>query len=310
VALEDFYDRNPKTIASFQAGTLIIDQRACHLCMRVNDLPKHDSQAPLSGMYLIYCNCVNQKSGKSMQIVAAMTQGEINNLSVGKNGVFYDNDGLDYDASIFKIIDNPISIRQAFWTPYRKMSKWIEEKINKSAAEKDAAVMGDMTAKGDGLLAKGEGDAAPKPAFDIAKFAGIFAAIGMAIGMIGTMLVSVAHGWITLTWWQQILVLVGIILIISAPSMVMAWLKLRRRNLAPVLNANGWAVNADAIISVPFGRTLTDQVRFPFTKDPLKKGMSTWAKWLLAIGIILLIIAIVCVILYLLGFCFCCCCFH
>ena len=310
VALEDFYDRNPQTMASFQAGTLIIDQRACHLCMRVNDLPKHDTQAPLSGMYLIYCNCMNQKSGKSMQIVAAMTQGEINNLSVGKNGVFYDNDGLDYDASIFKIIDNPISIRQAFWTPYRKMSKWIEEKINKSAAEKDAAVMGDMTAKGDGLLAKGEGDAAPKPAFDIAKFAGIFAAIGMAIGMIGTMLVSVAHGWITLTWWQQILVLVGIILIISAPSMVMAWLKLRRRNLAPVLNANGWAVNADAIISVPFGRTLTDQVRFPFTKDPLKKGMSTWAKWLLAIGIILLIIAIVCVILYLLGFCFCCCCFH
>ena len=310
VAFEDFYDHNPATIASFQAGTLIIDQRACRFCVRVNDLPKHDSQAPLSGMYLLYCNCVNQKTGKQMQIVAAMTQGEISNLSVGKNGVFYDNDGLDYDASVFKIIDNPISIRQAFWTPYRKLSKWIEEKINKSAAEKDAAVMGDMTAKGEGLMAKGEGEAAPKPAFDIAKFAGIFAAIGMALGMIGTMLVSVAHGWITLTWWQQILVFVGILLLISGPSMVMAWLKLRRRNLAPVLNANGWAVNADAIISVAFGRTLTEQVRFPITKDPFKKGMSTWAKWLLALGIIIFIIAIVCVILYLLGFCFCCFCFH
>ena len=32
VTLEDFYDNNPETIASFQAGTLIIDQRACHLC--------------------------------------------------------------------------------------------------------------------------------------------------------------------------------------------------------------------------------------------------------------------------------------
>ena len=309
VAFEDFYDHNPATIASFQAGTLIIDQRACHLCVRVNDLPKHDSQAPLSGMYLLYCNCENQQTGKKMQIVAAMTQGEISNLSVGKNGVFYDNDGLDYDASVFKIVDNPISIRQAFWTPYRKLSKWIEEKINKSAAEKDAAVMGDMTAKGENLTVKAEGEA-PKPAFDIAKFAGIFAAIGMALGMIGTMLVSVAKGWITLTWWQQILVFVGMLLLISGPSMVMAWLKLRRRNLAPVLNANGWAVNADAIISVPFGRTLTEQVRFPFTKDPFKKGMSTWAKWLLALGIIILIIAIVCVILYLLGFCFCCFCFH
>ncbi|MBQ5379040.1 MAG: hypothetical protein IIU10_02395, partial [Paludibacteraceae bacterium] len=309
VAFEDFYDHNPETIASFQAGTLIIDQRACRLCIRVNELPKHDAQAPLSGMYLLYCDCVNKKEGKKMQIVAAMTQGEIKNLSVGKNGVFYDNAGLDYDATVFKIIDNPISIRQAFWTPYRKLSKWIEEKINKSAAEKDAAVMGDMTSKGEGLMVKGEGEA-PKPAFDIAKFAGIFAAIGMALGMIGTMLVSVAQGWITLTWWQQILVFVGILLLISGPSMVMAWLKLRRRNLAPVLNANGWAVNADALISVPFGRTLTEQVKFPLTKDPFKKGMSTGAKWLLSLGIILLLVCLVCVILYLCGFCFHCFCFH
>ena len=251
VTLEDFYDNDQTTIASFEAGTLIIDQRACHLCVRVADLPKHDSQAPLSGMYLLYCNCVNQKTGKSMQIVAAMTQGEIKNLSVGKNAIFYDNDGLDYDASVFKIIENPISIMQAFWAPYRKLSKWIEDKINKSASEKDAEVMGDMTSKAENVKVDETGKES-KTAFDIAKFAGIFAAIGMALGMIGTMLVSVAKGWVTLTWWQQILVFCGILLIISGPSMVMAWLKLRRRNLAPVLNANGWAVNADAIISVPF----------------------------------------------------------
>ena len=267
ITLEDFYDDDESTIASFQAGTLIIDQRACHLCIRVQDLPKHDSQAPLSGIYLLYCNCENKKTGKTCQIVAAMTQGEIKNLSVGKNAVFYDNDGLDYDATVFKIIENPISIRQAFWTPYRKFAKWVEDKVNKSASETDAKVMGDMTASAE---AKAEGKEAPKPAFDIAKFAGIFAAIGMAIGMIGTMLVSVAKGWITLTWWQQLLVFVGILLLISGPSMIMAWLKLRRRNLAPVLNANGWAVNADAIISVPFGKKLTEQVAFPLVKKSHK----------------------------------------
>ena len=280
ITLEDFYDGNEATIASFQAGTLIIDQRACHLCIRVQDLPKHDSQAPLSGIYLLYCNCENKKTGKTCQIVAAMTQGEIKNLSVGKNAVFYDNDGLDYDATVFKIIENPISIRQAFWTPYRKLSKWIEDKVNKSASEKDAAVMGDMTAN---MEAKAEGKEAPKPAFDIAKFAGIFAAIGMAIGMIGTMLVSVAKGWITLTWWQQLLVFVGILLLISGPSMIMAWLKLRRRNLAPVLNANGWAVNADAIISVPFGKKLTEQVAFPIVKT---RRMKPWCAVLLVLSII------------------------
>ena len=273
VTLEDFYDLDKKTIASFQAGTLIIDQRACHLCIRVNDLPKHDTQAPLSGMYLLYCACVNKKTGKAMQIVVAMTQGEIKNLSVGKNAVFYDNDGLDYDATVTKIIDNPISIRQAFWTPYRKFSNWIEEKINNSAAEKDAKAFDNLTAKVETAKAEGAPAESPEPAFDIAKFAGIFAAIGMALGMIGTMLVSVAKGWVTLTWWQQIIVFVGILLLISGPSMVMAWLKLRRRNLAPVLNANGWAVNADAIISVAFGRTLTEQVAFPLVKAPkIKKN--------------------------------------
>ena len=308
VTLEDFYDGNDDTIASFQAGTLIIDQRACHLCMRVNDLAKHDAQAPLSGIYLLYCNCVNQKTGKSMQIVAAMTQGEIKNLSVGKNAVFYDNDGLDYDATVTKIIENPISILQAFWTPYRKFANWVEEKINKSAAEKDAKAFGDMTAKAD---AAADPNAEKKPAFDIAKFAGIFAAIGMALGMIGTALAAAAKGMSNFTWWQLLIVFVCILLVISGPSMIMAWLKLRRRNLAPVLNANGWAVNADALINVIFGRTLTEQAAFPVVPVPkVHKGMKTWAKWLLAICIILSVICIVCVILQALGFCFSCFCFH
>ncbi|MBQ7381443.1 MAG: phage holin family protein [Paludibacteraceae bacterium] len=269
VTLEDFYDNDDKTVASFQAGTLILDQRACKLCIRVNDLAKHDSQAPLSGMYLLYCNCENKKTGKKLQIVAAMTQGEIKNLSVGKNGIFYDNDGLDYDATVFKIIENPISIRQAFWTPYRKMAKWVEDKINKSAAEKDAKAFDDMTAKAD---AAADPNAEKKSAFDIAKFAGIFAAIGMALGMIGAALVSVAEGLKGLYWWQYVIIFVCILLVISGPSMIMAWMKLRRRNLAPVLNANGWAVNADSIISVPFGLKLTEQVRFPFTQNPAKKS--------------------------------------
>jgi len=309
VTLEDFYDRDEATVASFEAGTLIIDQRACKLCIRVHDMAKHDAQAPLSGMYLIYCNCVNQKTGKTAQIVAAMTQGEVNNLTIGKNAVFYDNDGLDYDATVTKIIDNPISILQAFWTPYRKFSKWIEEKINKSAAEKDAKAFGDLTAKADAAVA--DPKAEQPQAFDIAKFAGIFAAIGMALGMIGAALVSVAEGMSGFKWWQYVIVFVCILLVISGPSMVMAYLKLRRRNLAPVLNANGWAVNSDALISVLFGRSLTEQVAFPVVKLPKvkKAGMAAWKKWLIAISIILVIIGIVLCAWYLgcicIGPCFC-----
>ncbi|MBR4500003.1 MAG: hypothetical protein IKP11_05640, partial [Paludibacteraceae bacterium] len=213
----------------------------------------------------------------------------------------------DYDATVTKIIDNPISIRQAFWTPYRKLANWIEEKINKSAAEKDAKAFDDLTAKADAAAA--DPAAEKKPAFDIAKFAGIFAAIGMALGMIGAALVSVAEGMRGFHWWQYVIVFVCILLVISGPSMIMAYMKLRRRNLAPVLNANGWAVNADAIISVPFGRTLTEQVAFPIIKIE-KKGLKPWAKWLIALCVIAIILGIVCLVLHLCGFCWHCLCFH
>lgn len=301
VTFEDFYDTKKTNVASFQAGTLVIDQRACHLCIRVNDIAKHDVQAPLSGIYLIYCNCESKKLGKKMQIVAAMTQGEIKNLSVGKNAIFYDNAGNDYDATVTKIIDNPISIRQAFWTPYRKFGNWIQEKINKSAAEKDAKAFDDMKTQADSAA---DPNAPKKQAFDIAKFAGIFAAIGMALGMIGTALVEVAAGMKGFSWWQYLLILVCILLVISGPSMIMAWMKLRRRNLAPVLNANGWAVNADTIISVPFGVTLTEQVQFPLIKltDPFaKKGMPTWKKALIWIAVLIVLCAATAACLYYFG---------
>ena len=135
-------------------------------------------------------------------------------------------------------------------------------------------------------------ETAPAQPFDIAKFAGIFAAIGMALGMIGTALVSVAKGFAALTWWQGILVVIGILLFISGPSMVMAWLKLRRRNLAPILNANGWAMNASSIVNITFGGTLTETAHFPKIKmqDPFaKKKMAAWKRWLIVISSLLVL---------------------
>lgn len=308
VTLQDFYDLSDK-LGIFQAGTLMIDQRACHLCLRVTDMSKHDLQAGLSGMFLVYCDCENQTLKQKIQIVAAVTVGEVQNLTVGKNAVFYDRQGREWDATVYKIIDNPISIRQAFWTPYRKFGNWVTELINKRAAEKEQKQFENITTKVDEksqqMPAATDAPAEkPQPQkaqpFDIAKFAGIFAAFGMAIGAIGTMLVSIAKGWVVLTWWQQILVILGLLLLISGPSMLIAFLKLRRRNLAPLLNANGWAVNADAIINVLFGATLTDQAKYPVLKlkDPfVKEGMPAWQKWLIA-ALVVIVLAVGAWLLY------------
>ena len=292
VTLNDFYDKDKSVKAIFQSGTLIIDQRECKFCMKVNDAGKHSAAAAKSGMYLVYCDCTTKTKPGKLQIVAAVTVGDIGELVVGKNGIYYDNSGLEWDAVVTKIIDNPINISQSFWSPYRRMATAIENLINKSAADKDNKMMAKATANINAAPTKTAEEAkaaVATPPFDIAKFAGIFAAIGMAVGMIGTALASIFKGLFALSWWQIIMLFVGIILVISGPAMVMAWMKLRRRNIAPLLNANDWAVNAVAKISIPFGETLTEIAKYPKLKlqDPYaKKGMPSWAKWMISILLI------------------------
>ena len=295
VTFNDFYDKDKNLKAIFQCGTLIIDQRACKFCMKVTDTGKHSASAAPSGMYLVYCDCTTKTQAAKLQIAAAVTVGDIGALAVGKNGVFYDNQGVEWDAVITKIIDNPINISQSFWSPYRRMATAIENLINKSAADKDAKMMANATANINAAPTKTAEEAkaaAATPPFDIAKFAGIFAAIGMALGMIGTAVASIFKGLFALSWWQLIMLFVGIILLISGPAMVMAWLKLRRRNIAPLLNANGWAVNANSKISIPFGETLTEIAKYPKMKldDPFaKKGLKTWQKWSLTILLLVVV---------------------
>jgi hypothetical protein len=242
-----------------------------------------------------------------MTIVAAFTDGDFDNIDVGRNGVFYDRKGNDWDATIIKVIDNPISIRQAFWSPYRKVSKFINNQIEKFASAKEKEVdtatqsgVEKTAGKVDqGLNAPAQSAAAAPPIpFDIGKFVGIFAALSLALGAIGSALTSIFTGFFSLTWWKMPLAVFGIMIVISGPSMIIAWLKLRKRNLAPLLDANGWAVNARATINIAFGATLTHLASLPLNSrlnliDPFARKRNPWIPVLLiitalAVGVLLL----------------------
>ncbi len=255
VVLADFYD--PERKAIFQAGRLYIDQRSTDLCVKVAGPSPEISS--LSGMYILYCSCVSEKLGKSFNIAAVLTDGDVDGLREGKNAVFYDRDGNDYTAKVVAIVDNPISIRQAFWAPYRKLARMINDRIDKKAAEKNEKSMSGLTSAAD-TATEGKAPAVP---FDIGKFAGIFAAIGMAVGLVGAALAGVVSALMGITFWQILLILGVLMLLISGPSMFIAWRKIRRRDLGPVLNANGWAINAAALVRAKFGKTLTSLAQFP-----------------------------------------------
>ncbi len=279
----DFYGRKDKAI--FQAGTLYLDQRSCDLCLSVDDVGKHAAMAGMAGTYLAYCDCVRKGSGEKLSIVAAFTGGDSDNLIVGRNGIFYDRKGRDWDATITKIVDNPISIRQAFWSPYKKLVRMIEERAAKQAAAADASSNAQLTAAANAPVAPA-GPAAPaapaKPAFDPS----VIALLSLALGTLAAAFAGLLGFLGKFEAWQVPLVVIGIMLVISAPSMAIAWLKLRKRNLGPILDANGWAVNAKAKVNVPFGGALTGVAALPpgatfGAADQYAEKPSVWPKLLL-----------------------------
>lgn len=282
VAFKDFYTRQGK--ATFQVGTLYLDGRSCELCVAVSDAAKHAALAGLSRICLIYCDC--RRGAEKTQVAAAFTAGDADQLMVGRNGVFYDRQGRDWDATITKIVDHPISLRQAFWSPYKKLARMVGEQLQKIAASKAAAVDGNIAATADIGKKLQAPAASAKPApFDVAKFAGIFAAIGLAVGALGTALAAMVTGIIALKWWQMPLALGGLMLAVSGPSVVMAWFKLRARNLGPILDANGWAINARARINIPFGTSLTRLAQLPegserSVADPYAEKETPWSSYL------------------------------
>jgi hypothetical protein len=294
VSFREFYSGKKKAI--FQVGTLYLDGRSCELCIKVEDVNAHAAYSNSSGVCLAYCQLERNGGTEKMSIAAAFTAGDSDFLMVGRHGIFYDRKGQDWNATIVRISDHPISIRQAFWSPYKKLSKMIGEQMQKLAASKANAVenkMATTVANAPNTVAAAPAPAVVpvKPPFDVGKFAGIFAAIGLAIGAIGGILATVVGGVLSLELWQIPLAMIGLMLTISLPSMVLAWFKLKRRNLGPILDACGWAINARVLINIPFGTSLTALPVLPSGAhrslvDPYAEEKSVWPYVLVVIAII------------------------
>jgi len=291
VSFRDFY--SPDQLGLFEAGTLFLDGRSMRLCLQVDSVADHAKMAHLAGTFLLYCDCIRRSGADHMSIVAAVTAGDADQLMVGRHGVFYDRAGDEWDAVVVRMIENPISVSEAFWSPYKRIGRMVASQLEKLASARDKAVETKAaTTVTDVVKEQKPADKPAAPPFDIAKFAGIFAAMGLAIGALGTAIATVIAGFLALPLWEIPLVIAGAVLLVSGPSMLLAWLKLRKRSLGPLLDANGWAVNTHASISLPFGATLTKVAVLPAGShrsllDPFaQKSRSGW--WLVLLLVVLL----------------------
>lgn len=300
VSFADFYRRKP---AAFQAGTLYLDARSCELTVDVADTAAHAALAGMAKTYLAYCECRRKNEKGELQkknIVAAFTAGDVDFLFVGRNGIFYDRQNNDWDATITKIIENPTSIGQAFFSPYKKFVRMVEEQIAKRATAKEGEVTANLDARAAELVTKPTTAAASltnKPAdaaMDKKMDVGTVAALGVALGSISTVLVAIFGKFVEMGPWIPV-GLLGLILAISGPSMLIAWLKLRERTLGPILDASGWAINGRMKINLPLGRSLSQLAKTPANarrsfQDPYAAPSPT--RWLWPVLMLIVIAAV------------------
>ncbi len=291
VNFADFY--SPERYAVFQAGTLFVDSRSTELCVRVGG---PNALAAMSKVYIAYCEC--KRAGEPPQVIAAcITQGDSDYLFVGRHGLFYDRAGRDWDAVVTSIVENPISIHQAFWSPYKKFIRFVEQQVAKRAAAADAEASNKLATAAETTAHADKTAPAPPPPHPKKLDLALITGIGVAIGSIGTFLSMVFSKFVDVPFWKLPLIIIGLMLVISLPSMVIAWLKLRQRTIGPILDGNGWAVNGRVKINIPLGSALTQVAKLPpgserSLEDPYEdKEAKSRRRQLVALTVLLILVA-------------------
>ena len=244
VTMDRLYGRD--SYAIFQTGILRIDGREMNLCFHVDSEAAHSALVDKSNCCVIYLKLTRPSEKAERLICAVVTAGCVGTLYVGRNGVFYDRDGKDWEAVITKVVENQVSLVEAFWAPWRKIGEGIAGMVKKFIGDKQTKAMADVQ-KGTESTQAGS-----------AAMASSVAAIGIGIGMIGTAaaaLISAIKG--LHPWWMFFVALAAVVLVVSVPSVILAYFKLRRRDLGAILNASGWAINRPMRFSMSRARAFT-----------------------------------------------------
>ncbi|MGI6494770.1 MAG: hypothetical protein ACOX5G_01540 [Kiritimatiellia bacterium] len=272
VNFSDYYD--PEHPETFRAGRLHLDARTSDLCVYVDDVAAHSALAAASNICLVYCDISRPGTGTKKAICAPFTAGFAATLSVGRNGIFYDNDGKDWDARVTKIVDHPISLREAFWNPWRKIGKMIGDQVTKILGSKQDAALAAVSTNVEKAAAIAADPAAAPVAAPVAAppaktgmegvaAASSVAAIGVAVGLVGSAVGGLVQLVTGIPLWKTLAGIGGVILAVSGPSMILTYFRLRARDFAPVLNAAGWAINTKLPMTMRLGAEFTREASLP-----------------------------------------------
>ena len=243
LTMDRLYDG--KEWAMFQTGILRIDGKEMNLCFHVDSEAAHSALSGRSECCVIYLKLSRPEEGAARSVCAVVTAGTVGGLYVGRNGVFYDRDGKDWDAVVTKVVEAQVSLAEAFWAPWRKLGEGIAAAVKKFLGDKQAAAQKNVEAGTQNAQAGG------------AAMASSVAAIGIGVAMVGSAAAALMAAISNMTALQIAISIVALILVVSLPSVILTWFKLRKRDIGAILNACGWAINRPMRFSMKRARAFT-----------------------------------------------------
>ena len=265
----NLYDPEKKAI--FQVGTLYVDSRACDLCFYVANESAHSAMAANSKCCILYVKLSRKGTSETKNVCAVVTDGKTFSLYAGRNGIFYDRDGKDWDAVITKVVEAQVSLKEAFWAPWRKLFSTVSDQAKKFLSTKQAAATSQVSTSVD-KVSQSPNNAGNNGA----ALASSVAALSVGIGMLGAAFAGLIGLIAGLPLWKVVLGLGVVVLTVSLPSVILTWFKLRARDLGVVLNACGWAVNRPLYFGIKLAKMFTSSAKLPFAsrvaRDPYKSN--------------------------------------
>ncbi len=267
VSFPYLYDPNKR--ANFEMGTLVMDGRKFNFAVKVDNRAKHMEIAKQSNMFVMYVKVFPRANFEGFEVAIPVTSGNRGNLSIGKRGVFCscNKDNTEFDAQVEAIIENPISIAEALCSPFRKLGKFVTgkiESITRSAEQKLDKTTSEVVNAVESAAVSSKAPSAGRPSAGSSLLAGgLLMGGGVAIAAISTAITWIVKTLIELGPYKVVVGLLGVIFAVALPISVMAFIKLRKRDLSAILEGAGWAINSRMRLTLRQGRFFTQHSRLP-----------------------------------------------
>ena len=291
VALTQLYD--PKQVALFEKGRLLIDGRWFNLAIQIPDPAAHAAVAKNGGLYTMYLKIEpHDAAGAPFTVVVPATSGTRGNLAVGKRGVFFDLQDHEYDATIVSLVENPISLKEAILAPFQNIAKSVLGKIeNMGAAASSKIEAAGTGAATDALDGKKPEAPAPAPAAG-GPAGGMFMTISIAIAALGSAFAFLAKSVSEMSWTSRLVTLAVLLAVVFGPIVLAGVLKLMRQDLGPIIEGCGWAVNKSMRLTRRLRRQFTLRMPYPREADgtPCKRFLAGLLTLLVAAALVLCVV--------------------